>query len=62
MKEILKQNYQNVVKDTFMVQSRSQIKSKGVRTPTVQGATNSSDKTRREVKPTVIDDTPIKID
>ena len=35
MKEILKQNYQNIVKDTFTVQTRSQIKSKGVKSPTV---------------------------
>ena len=63
MKEILKQNYRNVVKDTFMAQSISQIKSKGVKVPTVQGATKPSDKSnRKEPKPTVIDDTPIIID
>ena len=32
MKEILKRNYQDVVKNTFMVQTRSQTKSKGVTT------------------------------
>ena len=62
MKQILRKNYQNIVKDTFTVQTRSQIKSKGMRAPTVQGATKTSDKTRREVKPTVTDDTPIIID
>ena len=30
MKEILKGNYQNALRDTFMVQTHSQIKSKGV--------------------------------
>ena len=63
MKEILKQNYQNIVKHTFRVQTRSQIKSKDVKAPAVQGTTKPSDKTKRkETKPTVIDDTPIIID
>ena len=64
MKEILRKNYQNVVKDTFVVQTRSQMKSKGVKTPTVWDTANSSDKVgrRREVKPIVIGDTPIVID
>ena len=35
MKEILRKNHQNVVKGTFMVQTRSQIKSKGARTNAV---------------------------
>ena len=64
MKEILKKSYQNIVKDTFMVQTRSQIKSKGVKSPAVWDIAKSSDKTgrRREVKSIVIDDTPIVID
>ena len=64
MKEILRKNYQNIVKDTFMVQTRSQIKSKGARANAVWDTAKSSDKmgTRREVKPVVIDDTPIVID
>ena len=64
MKEILIKSYQNVVKDTFMVQTRSQIKSKGVKTSNVGDTTKSSNKIgkRREVKPIVIDDTPIVID
>ena len=37
MKEILKQNYQNLVEDTFLVQTRSQIKAKGVKLPAVPG-------------------------
>ena len=62
MKQILRKNYQNVVKDTFMVQTRSQIKSKDMRAPAAQGTTKNSDKTRREVKPAVTDDTPIITD
>ena len=63
MKEILRRNYQTIVKDTFMVQTRSQIKSKGVKTNTVWDTAKSSDKTGRgEVKPVVIDDTPILVD
>ena len=64
MKEILRKNYQNVVKDSFMVQTRSQIKSKGVKTSDVWDTAKSLDRIgkRREVKPIVIDDTPIVID
>ena len=40
MKEILKQNYQNYVKDTFLVQTRSQIKVHGVKVAAVHSATN----------------------
>ena len=37
IKEILKENYQNIVKDTYMVQKRSQTKAKAANnTPTVQ--------------------------
>ena len=57
MKKILQRNDQNVAKHTFMVQTRSQTKSKGVKTPTKQGTTTSSDKRRKEIKPVVIDDT-----
>ena len=35
MKEILKENYQNVAKDTYMVQTRSQAKTQA-NTPSVQ--------------------------
>ena len=41
MKEILKKDYQNAVKDTFMVQTRSQTKSKDMKTPAVQKASNT---------------------
>ena len=67
MKEILKQNYQNLVEDTFLVQTRSQIKAKGVKVPAVHDANKPSAKysipvrqvvkTRREeTKPIIIDD------
>ena len=39
IKEILKENYQNMVKDTYMVQTRSQAKVKAVNAPTVQSTT-----------------------
>ena len=47
MKEILRKNYQDIVKETFMVQTRSQIKSKGVKSPAVWNIAKSSDKTGR---------------
>ena len=62
MKEVLKRNYQNIVKNTFMVQTRAQTKSRGVKTPAVQGATKSSNTRMKEIKPVVIDDTPTIID
>ena len=39
IKEILKENYQNMVKDTYMVQTRSQAKAKAANAPTVQSTT-----------------------
>ena len=45
MKEILRKSYPNIVRDTFMVITRSQIKSKGVKSPTVWDIAKSSDKT-----------------
>ena len=73
MKQILKQNYQNYVKDTFLVQTRSQIKAKGVKVPVIHSATEhlvphkipekQPVKTkRRETKPIIINDTPTVID
>ena len=67
MKEILGKNYQNYVKDTFLVQTRSQIKAKGVKVPTVHSTNkplakhsipvSQSIKTRREeTKPIITDD------
>ena len=56
MKDILKRNYQKVVKITFMVQTRSQIKSRSMKTPVVQGTTTSPDKRRKDIKPVINDD------
>ena len=39
IKEILKENYQNMVKDTYMVQTRSQAKAKAANAPTVLSTT-----------------------
>ena len=72
IREILKQNYHNYVKDTFLVQTRSQNKAKRVKLPVVHYTTKplvphgipekQPVKTRRkEVKPT-LNDTPIIID
>ena len=41
IKEILEENYQNTVKDTFMVQTRSQTKAKAANAPNVQGTTKN---------------------
>ena len=73
MREILKQNYQNYVKDTFLVQTRSQNKAKGIKVPIIHSATEplvphdipvkQPVKTkRREIKPIIIDDTSTVID
>ena len=35
IKEILKENYQNMVNNTYMVQTRSQAKAKAANAPTV---------------------------
>ena len=61
MKEILKRNYQDAVKNTFMVQTRLQTKSKGVTTRDMVRHSNKKG-TRKETKPVVIDNTPIVID
>ena len=42
IKKILKENYQNMVKDTYMVQTRSQAKCKAANAPTVQSSTGKS--------------------
>ena len=39
IKEILKESYQNIVKDTCMVQSRSQTKAKAANAPAIQSTT-----------------------
>ena len=62
MGKILKQNYQNYTKDTFLVQTRSQSKRKKVKVHDVCSSTRSTEKTRKEIKPIIIDDTPTIID
>ena len=42
IKEILKENYQNMVKDMYMVQTRSQAKAKAANAPAVQSTTGKS--------------------
>ena len=51
---MLRRNYQNNKKATFMVQTRSQ--SKGVKASTVQKASNPSNRGEQEIKPIIIDD------
>ena len=62
MKEVLRENYQNDVKGTFMVQTPLQLKTKGVKAPAMQKASNPSNKGEKEIKPIIIDDTPITND
>ena len=76
MKEILKHNYHIYVKDTFLVQTRSQNKAEGVKLPGVHGTTKPlvpheipekqltrtrKGEVRREVNP-ILNDTPILIE
>ena len=62
MGQILKQIYQNYIKDTFLVQTRSQSKRKNAKVLDVHSSTRSTGKTRKEIKPIMIDDTPTIID
>ena len=55
MKEVLRRNYQNNKKATFMVQTRSQ--SKCVKAPAEQKTSNLSNKGEQEIKPIIIEDT-----
>ena len=59
IKEILKENYQNMVKDTYMVQARSQAKAKAAITPAVHSTTGRP--TTQNTIPKV-DKIPIKTD
>ena len=62
MGKILKQNCQNHTKDTFLVQTRFQSKTKKAEVPDVCSSTRSSGKTRKETKPIIIDNTPTIVD
>ena len=59
IKEILKENYQNMVKDIYMVQTRSQAKAKGANAPTVQ-STSGKPVTQNTIPK--VDKIPIKTD
>ena len=62
MGKILQQNYQNYTK-TFLVQSRSQSKTKNTKTPdTCSGVKLIGKSKRKEIKPIIIDDEPTIID
>ena len=62
MGKILQQNYQSYTKDTFLVQTRSQIKSKNTKVPGTHSGLKSLGKSRKEIKPIIIDVGPAVID
>ena len=62
MGKILQQKYQNYTKDTFLVQIRSQIKAKNTKAPDTCSGVKSLGKSRKEIKPIIIDDGPTVID
>ena len=61
MGKILQQNYQNYTK-TFLVQTRSQNKTKNTKTLDTHCGVKSTGKSRKEIKPIIIDDKPSIID
>ena len=61
MGKILQQNYQNCTK-TFLVQTRSQSKTKNTKIPDMCSGVKSIGKMRKEIKPIIIDDEPTIID
>ena len=62
MGKILKQNYQNNTEETFLVQTRSQSKTKNAKIPKFMQQYKIFRETRKETKPIIIDDTPTTID
>ena len=62
MGKILQQNCQNYTEDTFLVQTRSQIKTKNTKAPDTCSGLKSLGKSRKEIKPIIIDDRPAVID
>ena len=58
---ILQQNYQNDTK-TFLVQTRSQSKTKNTKAPGIHSGVKSIGNVRKEIKPIMIDDEPTIID
>ena len=61
MGKILQQNYQNYTR-TFLVQTRSQNKTKSKKVPDTCSGEKSRRKSRKEIKPIIIDDEPTIID
>ena len=57
MGKVLQQNYQNYTK-TFLVQTRSQSKTKNARPSDTCSGAKSIGKMRKEIKPIIIDDDP----
>ena len=57
----MQQNYQNYTK-TFLVQTRSQSKTKNTKTPDTHSGVKSIGKMRKEIIPIIIDDEPTIID
>ena len=62
LQKILQKNYQNYTKDTFLVQTRSQIKTKNTKAQHTCCNVKSLGKTKKEIKPIIIDDGPTVID
>ena len=62
MGKILQQNYQKYIKDTFLVQTRSQHKVNNTESPNTHSGVKSIGKSRKEIKPIIIDDGPTVID
>ena len=60
VEKILQQNYKNYTK-TFLVQPRSQSKTKRTKAPDTCNGVKSKGKSRKEIKPIIIDDDPIVI-
>ena len=54
IREVSLKGYQNKVKDTFMVQTRSQ--SKGMKAPMEKRTANSTSKKVQDIKPIIIDE------
>ena len=62
MGKLLKQNYQNYTKDTFLDKLDPKVKQKNTKTLDTCSGVKSSGKCRKEIKPIVIDDIPTIIE
>ena len=61
MGKILQQNYQNYTK-TFLVQTRSQSKTKNTKAPDTHSCVKTIGKSRKDIKHIIVDNDPIVID